>query len=127
MTEAPDKTSEASHINDLSRKGTVPLPKVNSSNLKDSASSDSRPLSMPEASENNSQSQTEYNKKLHAIQKSAQQLCKNAKPKANVAPATSKEPLEGNLGKSFEYKRSKKKRQNLFNRRQIRNKKYRKV
>ncbi len=57
MTKASNAKSEASHIKDLSHKGTVPSPKTNSPNLKGSTISDSRHLSMSESSENDSESQ----------------------------------------------------------------------
>ena len=57
MTEASNAKSEASHIKDLSHKGTVPSPKTNSPTSNSSTISDSRHLSMTKSSENDSESQ----------------------------------------------------------------------
>ena len=67
MTEASNEMSEASHINDLSHKGTVPSPKTNSPNLKGSTISDSRHLSMSKASENNFESQQNFSLNEEAV------------------------------------------------------------
>lgn len=60
MTKASNAKSEASHIKDLSHKGTVPSPKTNSPTSNSSTISDSRHLSMSESSENSPESQAHF-------------------------------------------------------------------
>lgn len=72
MTKASAETTKASHINDLSHQGTVPLPEANGPTSKDSAIPDSRQLSMNAESEISPASQEKIGKiksKIEAIQK----------------------------------------------------------
>ena len=98
MTEAPISKTEASHINDLSHQGTVPLPKANGSTSKGSMISDSRRLSMLEESETSRESQAKIDEIKSAVEEVLTKFNRRAKIKSDVSVVGTLEDARGVLG-----------------------------
>lgn len=98
MTEAPISKTEASHINDLSHQGTVPLPKANGSTSKGSTISDSRRLSMPEESETSRESQAKIDEIKSAVEEVLERFNRKAKVKSEVSVVGTREEAREKLG-----------------------------